>query len=48
MRSKSEKVNITEPVNSAYSNNNYIFLACGDDLEYLAEPMYKKYSTKFI
>ena len=28
--------------------NNYIFLAGGDALVYLAEPVYKKYSTTFI
>ena len=28
--------------------NNNIFLAAGDALVYLAKPMHKKYSTKFI
>ena len=28
--------------------NNNIFLAGGDALVYLAEPMYKKYSTNFV
>ena len=28
--------------------NNNIFLAGGDVLVYLAEPMHKKYSTKFV
>ena len=28
--------------------NNDIFLACGDALVYLAEPMRKKYSTKLF
>ena len=28
--------------------NNYIVIAGGDALVYLAEPMHKKYSTKFV
>ena len=28
--------------------NSDIFLACGDALVYLAKPMHKKYSTKFV
>ena len=38
-------------MNSAYSNreeNNDIFLASGDALVYLAEPVHKKYSTTFF
>ena len=49
MRSKSEKVNITTEFGIfKLEENNDIFLAGGDALVYLAEPMHKKYSTKFV
>ena len=48
MRSKSEKVNITsEFCIFKLEENNYIFLAGGDALVYLAELIHKKYSTIF-
>ena len=48
MRSKSEKVNITsEFCIFKLEENNDTFLAAGDALVYLAEPMHKKYSTTF-
>ena len=48
LRSKSEKVNITtEFCTFKLEENNDIFLAGGDALVYLAEPMHKKHSTTF-
>ena len=49
LRSKSEKVNITtEFCIIKLEENNDIFLAGGDALVFLAEPMHKKYSTTFV
>ena len=49
LRSKSEKMNITtEFCIFKLEKNNAIFLAGGDALVYLAEPMHKKYSTTFV
>ena len=49
LRSKSEKLNITtEFCIFELEENNYIFLAGGDALAYLAEPMHKKCSTTFV
>ena len=49
LRSKSEKVNITtEFCIFKLEENNDIFLAGGDALVYLAEPMHKKYSTTVV
>ena len=47
--SKSEKVNITtEFCIFKLEENNYIFLAGGDALVYLAEPMHKTCLTTFV
>ena len=44
-----EKVNIaTEFCIFKLEESNYIFLAGGDGLMYLAEPMHKKCSTTFV
>ena len=49
LRSKSEKVNITtEFCIIKLEENSDIFLAGGDALVFLAEPMHKKYSTTFV
>ena len=49
LRSKSRKVNITtEFFIFKLEESNYIFLAGGDALVYLAEPMHKKCSTIFV
>ena len=48
LQSKSEQVNITtEFFIFKLEENNDIFLAGGDALVFLAEPMHKKYSTTF-
>ena len=44
-----QKVNMTTEVCIfKLEENNYIFLAGGDALVYLAEPMHKKCSTTFV
>ena len=49
LRLNSEKVNITtEFCIFKLEENDDIFLAGGDSLVYLAEPMHKKYSKTFV
>ena len=49
LRSKSEKASITtEFCIFKLEENNYIFLAGGDAVVYLIEPMYRKFSTTFV
>ena len=44
-----KKVNITTKFCIfQWEENNYIFIAGGDSLVYLAEPMHKKCSTTFV